>query len=84
MKKIYSKPKIFIEEFKISQSVASGCSIAAGFYSDKCGIPYDGEFENETLFSMGVGSVCSTKPVAGDDDKYCYHVPTDSKRYFGS
>ena len=85
MKKTYSKPKVVIEESTITQSVASGCTISAGFYKDKCGTVTDGDFEEEILFNWDVaGSVCTTKPGNGDDDKYCYHIPLDSNRYFGS
>ena len=92
MKKLYNKPQVIIEEFTISQSVASGCTVSAQFNKNNCGIP--GKYEDEILFSLGLaGSPCTYKPVGTDnnqngiddlDDKYCYHIPTDANRYFGS
>lgn len=93
MKKVYCKPIVFIEEFEISQNVAaSACTVSAHFNKDTCGISMAPDFPNKVLFTRG-GGTCTTNPVGwdednngipDDDDKYCYHIPTDTTRYFGS
>lgn len=88
MKKFYSKPQIFIEEFTVSQSVASGCTSKAGFYMDKCGIAtYDPIFNRDVIvFSKGsAGSICTVKDGGGQDNNgTCYHIPNGVNKYFGS
>lgn len=89
MKKLYSKPQIFIEEFTVSQSVASGCTAKAGFYMDKCGIgSYDPEFPEDSvvIFNTGAGKRDCTVPDDNGEDNngICYHIPNGVNKYFGS
>lgn len=88
MKKLYSKPQIFIEDFAVSQSVASGCTSKAGFYMDKCGIKtYDPAFNRDVIiFSKGAtGSICTANDGGGQDNNgTCYHIPIEGNKYFGS
>lgn len=87
-KKEYVKPMVYMEEFGVSQSIAT-CDIPTKtFYKDEgCGIPSTGEKYDEpvTYFTTGiVGGTCTQTVVLPDGDKTCYHIPQSYTSYFGS
>jgi hypothetical protein len=71
MKKIYTKPEISFESFKMTSSIATGCKL------DKDEIPLPDM--GYTIFIEG----CEYVPVDGEFG-ICYDVPTDDTRVFGS
>lgn len=82
MKKTYSKPEIFFENFSLSTSIAGNCDVIIGLPSQfACGIP-DENGTGSTIFSSGN---CT---FPGDEntmyDKFCYHVPSDGSQLFNS
>ena len=92
-KRKYTKPTIYIEEFTISQSIASTCDTKAGFYkSTGCGVDdvipsnpdeVGGFDESVKFFTLNIGGQC-THEYKWDDNKTCYHIPNDLTSYFGS
>ena len=88
MKKSYTKPQLWAESFQPSDAIAGPCSINVGFgdigASKPCGYQ-DPDVANRTLFNAA--PVCTTQwddKNDGQDDYGCYHVPTDTMKYFGS
>lgn len=77
MKKVYSKPEIVFESFVMNTSIAACGKDTNLPTKNVCGIP----FGEDTLFSVGIIEQCT---APGDDNLYCYHVPTDSTILFGS
>lgn len=76
MKKAYSKPDIFYEDFALSTNIAAGCGVKVQHYTDGYGFPYEGLY----IFT----SVC-TDPVEGDPEGgVCYQNPTDTTSVFNS
>lgn len=82
MRKYYSKPEIFFEDFSLSTSITVGCKVENDTPSkDQCGIYFEG-VGNVFLINM---SGCAGFPVVdGGYDNICYHVPTDDKMLFNS
>ena len=89
MKKKYSKPGIIIEDFRISQHIASCAGIK---HENSMGSPlqwstascaWEGPF-GEKLFSTGM-EVC-TDPLGPNDknEMICYNAPDGSIAIFGS
>ncbi len=80
MKKIYSKPEIVFESFKLSTSIAGTCTL-------------DGTQTNENScgYDTGVGVVfismasgCTFEAQDGEVSDICYHEPTEDSKVFGS
>ena len=96
MKKVYSKPQIYIESFEISEYIST-CGISVGLYeSDTTGkCKLEETFEGQDDF-FGDGSVvvwfitnngCSNDPRPNKDsgyDGWCYLSTGDATAYFGS
>ena len=87
-KKAYTKPEIYMEEFGVSQSIAT-CDIKTNtFYKDGgCGIPStsEGGFDEPVVyFNKGIGGSCTHDVTLPDGDKTCYHIPQSYAAYFGS
>ena len=78
MKKIYQKPEILFESFALSTCIAANCGSIVGAPTDGvCGIAGTG---GDILFSEEITG-CT---AIGDDNLFCYHVPTDSTNLFNS
>ena len=87
MKKTYTKPQLWTESFQPADAIAGSCDIDVGFgdggngdantcgYQDPNGFPI-------RLFN-DIGYACDTQWDDGND-KGCYHIPIDGKKYFGS
>ncbi len=81
MKKTYSKPDIFYEDFSLSTNIAANCEL------------HPTEFIGDT-FIVDLGGVilltnmeyCNYHIEDGKNefDNLCYHVPTDSYNIFSS
>ncbi len=78
MKKTYSKPEIFFENFSLSQNIAGDCEEKTNTPSQgQCGLDF-GPF---VVFLDSVGSVCTgagrVEDMGGDGayGQICYHVP---------
>ena len=85
MKKTYSKPEIYFEDFTLCNSIAAGCEIIIDAPSSgTCGYAYEGG-HGQTLFTKHLGiSICN---IGIDDDGtngFCYHVPVESNNLFNS
>lgn len=87
-KKAYTKPEIYMEEFGVSQSIATCQNSTKTFYKDEgCGIPSLDEKYNEpvTYFTIGIaGGSCTHSVKMPDGDSVCYHIPQSYASYFGS
>ncbi|MBP3368024.1 MAG: hypothetical protein J6L71_01200 [Clostridia bacterium] len=70
MKKIYVKPEIKFESFKMSSSIANDCAVSV----NEIDVP-----DGYNLFVTG----CEVVPADGDFGG-CYHVPTAETKVFGS
>ena len=87
-KKAYTKPEFYMEEFGVSQSIATCKTATKTFYKDGgCGIPSKGEKYDEPViyFNTGIaGGSCTHAAELPDGDKVCYHIPQSYSEYFGS
>jgi len=92
MKQTYVKPKIFVERFSLTQSIAVNCGIPASvgtmgnnLHSDPYSCMWD--FGSVTAFmESGTGCASAYDQIAeGEDiDGYCYNNPTADMAVFGS
>lgn len=80
MKKTYSKPDIFFEDFSLSTSIAAGCEKKPFKQGDGCGVKWGALM----LFTQTLN--CKDKIVEGDSEynKLCYHNPWESYNVFYS
>lgn len=87
-KKAYAKPEIYMEEFGVSQSIATCDMKTKTFYKDGgCGIHSIAEKYDEPVvyFNTGIaGGSCTQEVTLPDGDKTCYHIPQSYAAYFGS
>lgn len=89
MKKQYSKPGIIIEDFRISQHIAS-CGVphqsqwGSPKHWSKTSCAWEGPF-GEMLFSKGMVNIC-TDPIGPGDKvgEICYDNPEGGITIFGS
>ena len=80
MKKTYTKPEIFFEDFSLSSSIAAGCELDTPLpsYEQNCGYPIKGG----VVFLQG--TQCTTYPQDGTYNGFCYHVSADDSNIFNS
>lgn len=84
MKKEYKKPELLIENFILSDYVAS-CGIVIAFSAAKCSVP-DG-MTDLNLWHKGLFNStweCEADIAANDGLGICYHGQSDSIRAFTS
>lgn len=81
MKKTYTRPELFYENFQLSQSIASGCEGIANFNERECSVLLQGPGYDIKLFSMV--NVCRDVPP-NPDDYVCYHAPSEANNVFSS
>ena len=81
MKKVYKKPALVFESFKLSKSIAAGCGYVSHHSMNTCSVKTD------------YAVVFLTEDVCGKDGGYygpeyldgvCYDVPNDDRRVFSS
>ena len=77
MKKQYVKPELYFEDFELSTTVATGCSIIVDHAVTDCTIDIPG------IGKIFITDSCMRREVA-DNDKICYNVPFDSNKLFSS
>lgn len=82
MKKTYVKPEVYFESFKLSTSIATGCSEGYDQNNTNSGDPYACVlyFGTDTVF---VAANQSCNPLL-DFNNFCYHVPSPNDRVFSS
>lgn len=78
MKKVYSKPVIIYDDFRLSANIAAGCEVITKIHDrGTCG--YQDSFG--IIFTDSTQG-CDTDPPSGD--KICYDVPFDYNNLFSS
>ena len=85
MKKTYSKPEIYFEDFSLCTSIATGCEIIVpGPSQNQCGYAYEGG-NGQTMFTAQMGTSVCNIPIDDDETNgFCYHVPVQSNNLFNS
>lgn len=89
MKKKYTKPQIYFEDFSPSTNIAADCeSIVGNASKGTCAVIGTGGI---AIFdgNVGGGKVCAFTPAdleqeADKWDGFCYHVPTEYNNLFNS
>lgn len=79
MKKAYVKPQVYFEDFRLSTSIAGGCTWTASFAENSCPVNVPGTLETYITDL----NIC-TFTVPAENDRFCYHVPMDNKNVFSS
>lgn len=95
MKKTYTKPALYMEDFTLSQSIAHNCGDGLDWsqanlkYKSTCGwntgLDVDGNGVNEIVFTASAGSNCNK--VLGEGEKFmgiCYNNPDGGLNVFNS
>lgn len=87
MRKMYGKPRIYIESFQLNAAVAAGCNgenqLALNHTYEKLCIAENGAFIDYCDASNN-GFDISEDDETGNLDGFCYHAPTDSGYYLTS
>jgi hypothetical protein len=83
MKKAYSTPDIFFENFSLSTNIAAGCEEKPFNLVEGCGVKWS---KGQILFVDGVSDNCTKKVTSGDANYngLCYHNPSESYNVFFS
>ena len=87
MKKEYSKPEIFFEDFCLSTSISVGCDRIVGNPSEgNCAVKGTGDV---AIFTSEMTRICSFTPGSFGQpedtwDGFCYHVPVETSDLFNS
>ena len=81
MRKYYSKPEIFFEDFSLSTSITAGCEVQTKTPSqNQCGVLFEG---TGYVFMTGMTG-CDFTADNGEFNGFCYHVPNEDKNLFNS
>lgn len=83
MRKTYNKPKLWYEDFRLSQSIAAGCEGIANFVEGSCSVTVKIPGSNTLIELFMSNSVCSHVPP-NPDDSVCYHAPSDGMNVYSS
>jgi hypothetical protein len=81
MKKTYSKPDIFFEDFSLSTNIAAGCEL---FPTDYIGDTFVVEFGGNILLSAGPHCTSAIQDGKNEFNNLCYHVPFEDFNVFMS
>lgn len=85
LKKTYTKPDLFFENFSLMGSIANTCSNGNGLVNSAelgpCGFKDENAFGDLIVFSTGTGGGCQ---IGGIGDDMCYGTPNDAGFMFGS
>ena len=87
MRKTYNKPKLWYEDFRLSQSIAAGCEGIANFVEGSCSVTVKIPGPNTdaaTLIEVFMSSSVCTFVPPNLDDTVCYHAPNESNNVFSS
>lgn len=76
MKKAYSKPDIFFEDFSLSTNIAAGCVLIAERQDGKFGVLWGGMY----IFTGD----CTDNVKTETWGTICYHIPTPGNNAFSS
>lgn len=88
MKKAYSKPDIFFEDFSLNTNIAAGCEKTPSDHTDECGVRWG----HIIIFTSSL-TACENNPVVEgstvgnmvkDNDGLCYHNPSENFNVFFS
>lgn len=80
MRKAYSKPEIFFEDFSLTTNIAANCDVKTNTPSlDACGVDMGGD-----MVMLDKVTGCITKITDGYYDSLCYHNPTEFSNMFNS
>lgn len=87
MKRIYTKPELFCEEYELSVAIAGDCGdmwTKSNFTQakiDSCGY----RLGDNILFSDSVNSMCTQKALIDvEGGGYCYNTVADQPKVFAS
>lgn len=87
MKRIYTKPELFCEEYELSVAIAGDCSEMwnKSYFTqaeiDSCGY----RMGENILFSYSVNSTCTQKELIDKEGSgYCYNTVADQPKVFAS
>lgn len=88
MKRSYSKPDIYYEEFSLSTNIAAGCEEKPSNSTDYCGVKFGKSF----IFTSAIYGCTSIIPdgsmignlVDGENNGLCYHNPSADYNVFHS
>lgn len=92
MKKTYSKPDIFFEDFSLSTSIAAGCEEKPSVYAADvrpCGVKWDAGIYvfTETMYGCNIKAVSGKTEnnlVDSQNNALCYHNPSENYNVFYS
>ena len=83
MRKAYSKPEIFFEDFSLTTNITAGCEYIANATENKCGY----SVANSGIVVCADTAYCTYTQGVTDDKSYngvCYNNPSDSNNLFSS
>ena len=78
-KKNYVKPQILITSFELSESIASGCELITNANENSCPV-----IETDTGTQFFTNEFICEFVTPNDDDRVCYHVPSEAYNVFSS
>ncbi len=86
MKKVYTAPDVFYEDFSITTNIASACEVETNSAKWVCGYEYDPTL---TIFTSSIANCTEDGGVVGEGSDaswngLCYHVPFDDYNLFNS
>lgn len=86
MKKVYSKPDVFFEDFSLSTNIAAGCEEKANFAEETCGLEV--EFTDTITVTLLNGDISACAPECDPKDygynNLCYHNPSEDYNLYNS
>ena len=82
MKKIYKKPELWYEDFRLSQSIAAGCEGIANIAEGQCTVTISDPDKGYHIV-LFTASTCPDSPP-NPDDYVCYHAPSEGNNVFSS
>lgn len=84
MKKTYVRPMATFESFALCSTIAAGCADLSNVKVNSTDYHSCGFSQNGYPIYIFANSNCTSKPQDGDEDKFCYDVPSEYTRIFGS
>lgn len=84
MKKVYTTPSVFYEDFSLTTNIAAACAIQTNAAKFTCGYEYAPDL---IIFTSGILQ-CQQSGYEIEDngawDGICYHNPSDNYQLFNS
>lgn len=85
LKKTYTKPDVYFENFSLMGSIANTCNSSNGLVDNQqlgpCGFKDESAFGDLIVFDTTLGGSCN---VGSGDTDMCYGTPNDAGFMFGS